>query len=173
MSAPLRPGLLAVARREVAWIRRDRVARLMVLVVPLIAFALLAMTFSNAVIRQLKVDVVDQDRSPSSLSLVQAIDAAPGVTVALRSADLTGAMHAIRSGEAIAATYIPQDFERDLMAGRRPQVVIFYNKQFFTPGQCRLRGAAGRHLGGDRRPAERRRRPPAPRRARWSSSNMC
>ena len=134
MNGPLRPGFLAVAAREVAWIRRDRVAQLMVFVVPLVAFALLAMTFGNAVIRQLKVDVVDQDRSPFSMTLVQAIDAAPGVTVGLRSADLTGAMHAIRSGEAIAATYIPQDFERDLMAGRRPQVVIFYNKQFFTPG---------------------------------------
>jgi ABC-2 type transport system permease protein len=134
MSEPLRPGLLAVAVREVAWVRQDPVARLMVLAIPLIAFALLAMTFSNAVIRQLRVDVVDQDRSQTSMTLVQAIDAAPSVTVALRSADLNGAMHAIRSGEAIAATYIPQDFERDLMAGRRPQVVIFYNKQFFTPG---------------------------------------
>jgi ABC-2 type transport system permease protein len=134
MSKALRPGLLAVAVREVAWIRRDPVARLMVLAIPLIAFALLAMTFSNAVIRQLKVDVVDQDRSHTSMTLVQAIDASPSVMVSLRSADLNGAMHAIRSGEAIAAVYIPQDFERDLMAARRPQVVIFYNKQFFTPG---------------------------------------
>ena len=134
MASPLRPGLLAVAVREVRWIRRDRVARLMVFVVPLIAFALLATTFSNAVIRQLRVDVVDQDRTPTSMTVVQAIDAAPGVTVAERTADLTGAMHAIRSGEAIAAAYIPRDFERDLVAGRRPQVVIFYNKQFFTPG---------------------------------------
>ena len=39
-----------------------------------------------------------------------------------------------RSGEAIASVYIPQDLERDLMGGRRPQVVVFFNKQFFTPG---------------------------------------
>jgi ABC-2 type transport system permease protein len=134
MVAALRPGLLAVMVREVAWIRRDRVAQLMVLVVPLIAFGLLAATFSNAVIRGLRVDVVDQDHSQTSMMLVQAIDAAPGVTVARRSPDLDGAMHAIRSGGAIAVTYIPRDFQRDLMAGRRPQVVIFYNKQFFTPG---------------------------------------
>ena len=81
MSKALRPGLLAVAVREVAWIRRDPVARLMVLAIPLIAFALLAMTFSNAVIRQLKVDVVDQDRSHTSMTLVQAIDASPSVLI--------------------------------------------------------------------------------------------
>ena len=134
MARPLRPGVLAVAAREVAWIIRDRVARLMSLTLPLVAFALLAMIFSNAVIRQLKVDVVDEDNSGTSMTLVQAIDAAPGVTVATRSSDLSGAMHAIRSGDVIAAAYIPRDFERDLMAGRRPQVAIFYNKQFLTPG---------------------------------------
>src|SRR6202008_1848777 len=60
--------------------------------------------------------------------------AAPSVTVATRSSDLNGATHAIRSGDAIAAVYIPQNFERDIMGGPRPQVVIFFNKQFFTPG---------------------------------------
>src|SRR5262249_56758325 len=34
--------------------------------------------------------------------------------------------------DAIAAVYIPADFERDLKAGRRPQVVAFYNQQFLT-----------------------------------------
>src|SRR5262249_33423419 len=38
----------------------------------------------------------------------------------------------IRAGKAIAAVYVPADFERDLKAGRRPQVVAFYNQQFLT-----------------------------------------
>ena len=33
---------------------------------------------------------------------------------------------------ASVAVYIPADFERDLKAGRRPQVVAFYNQQFLT-----------------------------------------
>ena len=37
-----------------------------------------------------------------------------------------------RSGKAISAIYIPADFERDLKAERRPQVVGFYNQQFLT-----------------------------------------
>lgn len=129
-------GVLAVAAREVRWIARDRVALLLVIAIPLLAFALLAATFGNAVIRDLRVDIVDQDRSQSSQDFVQAINAAPGVLVAERSADLSGAMHAIRSGSALAAVYIPRNLERDLMAGRRPEVVVFYNKQFFTPGNA-------------------------------------
>jgi ABC-2 type transport system permease protein len=134
MSAPLSPGLVNVAVREALWIWRDRVALALVIGVPLFAVALLSLTFSNAVIRDLRVDVVDQDRTPTSMTYVQALNAAPGVNVARRSTDLNAAMHAIRSGAALAAVYLPRDLERDIAAGKRPQIVIFYNKQYFTPG---------------------------------------
>jgi ABC-2 type transport system permease protein len=114
--------------------RRDEIALLLTILVPVIAFAILTITFSNAVIRNLKVTVVDADRTPTSLTYVQAIASAPGVTVAERSGDMSGAMRAIRSGDAIAAVYIPENFERDILAGRRPQVVTLYNRQYFTPG---------------------------------------
>ncbi|WP_376706269.1 ABC transporter permease (plasmid) [Mesorhizobium sp. ISC25] len=134
MRGTRRFGIVDVAFREVAWICRDKVALLLVVVIPLIAFAVLSATFSNAVIRDLRVDVVDQDRTKTSEAFVLAINSAPSVAVARRSSDLNGATHAIRSGDAIAAVYIPANFERDIMGGRRPQVVIFFNKQFFTPG---------------------------------------
>lgn len=127
-------GFLAVATREARWLWRDRVARLIVIMLPLLAFGLLSATFRNAVVRDLGVDVVDQDRSRASSLFVQAIDAAPNVRIVARSSDLNRAMHAIRSGEAIAAVYIPRDFERDLLAQKRPKIVIFHNKQFYTPG---------------------------------------
>ena len=134
MRAPPRPGILAVATRELRWMRHDRVALFLCIGLPLLAFALLALTFSNAVIRDLRVSVVDADRTPTSMIYVQAVASAPAVTVAQRSSDLNGAMHAIRSGDAIAAVYIPPDFERDLIARKRPQIIVFYNRQFFTPG---------------------------------------
>ena len=56
------PGILLVATRELRWMRRDGVALFLVLGVPLIAFAILAYTFSDAVIRNLRVTVVDADR---------------------------------------------------------------------------------------------------------------
>jgi ABC-2 type transport system permease protein len=134
MSAPLRPGFVNVAVREALWIWRDRVALALVIGVPLFAIALLSLTFSNAVIRDLRVDVVDQDKTQTSMTYVQALNSAPGVTIAQRSSDLTAAMHAIRSGAALAAVYLPRDLERDIAAGKRPQIVIFYNKQYFTSG---------------------------------------
>jgi ABC-2 type transport system permease protein len=134
MRARPQPGMLLVATRELRWMWRDRLALLLTIGVPVIAFAILAMIFGNAVVRNLRVTVVDGDRSPTSLTYVQAVASAPGVSVADRSSDMTSAMHAVRSGDAIAAVYIPENFERDLAARRRPQIVVLYNRQYFTPG---------------------------------------
>ena len=134
MKPPPRPGMILVAAREWRWMVRDRLALFLAIGVPLIAFAILAWTFSNAVIRNLNVSVVDEDGTPLSRQYVQAISSAPAVNVTHRSSTLTDAMQAIRSGEAIAAAYIPPNFERDLLDKKRPQIVVFYNRQFFTPG---------------------------------------
>src|SRR5215469_9080246 len=134
MKPPPCPGIILVAARELRWMRRDRLALFLAIGVPLIAFAILAATFSNAVVRNLSVSVVDADRSPTSLIYVQAVASAPGVSVAERSGDLTSAMHVIRSGEALAAIYIPEHFERDLIDRKRPQIVVLYNRQYFTSG---------------------------------------
>lgn len=134
MRPAARPGMLLVAARELRWMRRDRLALFLSIGVPIIAFVILAGIFSNAVVRNLRVSVVDADRSSTSLTYVQAIASAPGVSVAERSGDMTSAMHAIRSGDAIAAIYIPENFERDLIDRKRPQIVVLYNRQYFSPG---------------------------------------
>src|SRR5579864_2893430 len=66
MRAPARPGMLLVATRELRWMRRDRLALFLTIGVPIIAFVILAGIFSNAVVRNLRVSVVDADRSPTS-----------------------------------------------------------------------------------------------------------
>jgi ABC-2 type transport system permease protein len=140
MKPPPRPGLGLVALREIRFFRRDRAGYLLVIVVPLIAFAVLTWAFSSAVVRGLNVVVVDADRSDVSAKLIQSIGAAPGLRVAERADDLKNATRAIRSGQAIAAVYIPPLFERDLLAARRPQIITFYNAQYFTPGNIASRG---------------------------------
>jgi len=100
--------------------------------VPLFAYAVLTAVFSHPVIRELGVVVVDADRSDTSRAFVEQVAASPNLSIVERPGDLTSAASAIRAGKAIAAVYVPADFERDLKAGRRPQVVAFYNQQFLT-----------------------------------------
>jgi len=132
MKPPAKPGFLLVARREWRWLLHDRAALILIFGVPIFAFAVLSAVFSHPVIRGLGVVVVDADRSDTSRAFVEEVAAAPGLSIAERAGDLASAARAIRSGEAISAVYLPADFERDLKAERRPQVIAFYNEQFLT-----------------------------------------
>ncbi|HEV2624245.1 MAG TPA: ABC transporter permease [Xanthobacteraceae bacterium] len=127
-----KPGFWLVARREWRWLLHDRVAVILIFGVPLFAVAVLTAVFSHPVIRGLGVVVVDEDRSATSRVFVEEVAASPSLSIVERAGDLASAARAIRSGEAIAAVYVPPDFERDLKAERRPQVVAFYNEQFLT-----------------------------------------
>ncbi len=132
MRPPPKPGFWLVARREWRWIRRHRLALILIFGVPLFAFAVLTAVFSHPVIRGLGVVIVDADRSDTSRAFVEQVAVSPSLSIVERAGDLASAARAIRGGDAIAAVYIPADFERDLKAGRRPQVVAFYNQQFLT-----------------------------------------
>jgi ABC-2 type transport system permease protein len=132
MRRPPKRGFLLVARRELRWLLHDRVALILIFGVPLFAFVVLSAVFSHPVIRGLGVVVVDADRSETTRAFVQQVAASPSLSIVERTGDLASAARAIRSGEAIAAVYLPANFERDLRAERRPQVVAFYNQQQLT-----------------------------------------
>jgi ABC-2 type transport system permease protein len=127
-----KPGFWLVAAREWRWLLHDSVALVLIFGVPLFAFVVLTAVFSQPVIRGLGVVVVDADRSDTSRALIEQVAASPNLRIAARTGDLASAASAIRSGEAIAAIYIPANFERDVKAERRPQVVGFYNQQYLT-----------------------------------------
>jgi ABC-2 type transport system permease protein len=127
-----KPGFWLVAQRECRWLFRDRVALLLIFGVPLFASVVLTTVFSHPVIRGLGVTVVDEDKSDASRALVEYVAASPSLKIVDRSGTLSTAVQDIRSGKAISAIHIPPDFERDLKAERRPQVVGFYNQQFLT-----------------------------------------
>ena len=132
MKPRAKPGFWLVAAREWRWLFRDRVALLLIFGVPLFTFVVLGAAFSHPVIRGLGVVVVDADRSDTSRALIEQVAASPNLSIAARTGDLASAASAIRSGDAIAALYIPANFERDVKAERRPQVVGFYNQQYLT-----------------------------------------
>src|SRR6202040_1972009 len=76
--------------------------------------------------------VVDEDKPDASRALVEYVAASPSLKIVDRSGTLSTAVQDIRAGKAISAVHIPPDFERDLKAERRPQVVGFYNQQLLT-----------------------------------------
>ena len=144
-----------VARREWRWLLHDRAALILIFGVPLFAFAVLTAVFSHPVIRELGVVVVDADRSETSRAFAEEVAASSGLSIVERAGDLASAARAIRSGDAIGAVYVPADFERDLKAGRRPQVVGFYNQQFLTAAGIASSGLSDSLTSASKRAVER------------------
>jgi ABC-2 type transport system permease protein len=153
MKRPARPGLLLVAAREWRWLMRDRLAPLLIFGVPLLAFAILIAVFTHPVIRGLRTVVIDDDRSQSSRGLIEVLAASPNLRIAERAEDLSSATRALRSGNAIAAVHIPANFERDLKAQRRPQVVAFYNQEQLTAAGLAAQGLRDALLAAAQRAA--------------------
>jgi len=129
-----KPGILLVLRRELLWIRRRRIITFMALVFPLALFALLAAVFNTGLPTSLPIAAIDRDQSALSRQILRLIDATPDVNVALYVADLHEGRSLIAAGKAYALVLLPENLERDVKAGRRPDVVVFYNNQFMTIG---------------------------------------
>ena len=150
-----RTGFLLVFWREIGWLRRRPFLLALTTLVPAALAAVLTAIFSAGLATKLPVGVLDLDGSQLSRSVVRMVDGTPDVAVALRVADLAEGRAAILSGRIHGLLMLPRDLERDVLAGRRPEVVFFYNTQMLTTGNLVLRGinaavpsaAAGIRLG--------------------------
>lgn len=136
----LRPGFWLVFWRELAWLRRRPFLLALTTIVPLSLMALLTAVFSAGLATRLPIGVLDLDGSDLSRFVIRTVDAAPDVAVATRVAELAEGRRMILSGEIKGLLYLPKNLERDVAAGRQPEVVFFYNTQTLTTGNLTVRG---------------------------------
>ena len=136
----LQPGFWLVFWREILWLRRRPFLVALTVVVPLLLMALLTTIFSAGLATRLPIAVLDLDGSELSRTIVRAVDATPDTAVALHVAELSEGRRLIVSRQVRGLLMLPRNLERDVLAGRRPEVVFFYNTQTLTIGNLVLRG---------------------------------
>jgi ABC-2 type transport system permease protein len=138
----IQPGFWLVFWREFSWFRRRPFLVAVTAVIPLTLMALLTAIFSAGLVTRLPIAVLDLDRSDLSRSIIRIVDATPDTAVAVRVADLAEGRHLIVSRRVRGLLMLPLNLERDVIAGRRPEVVFFYNTQTLTIGNLVLRGVS-------------------------------
>jgi ABC-2 type transport system permease protein len=126
--------------REVDWLRRRPFLFAFTTIVPLALMALLTGVFSAGLATRLPIAVLDLDSSDLSRSIIRMVDASPDTAVAVRVGELAEGRGMILSGKVHGLLMLPQNLERDVFAGRRPEVAFFYNTQTLTIGNLTLRG---------------------------------
>lgn len=120
----MNPGrLAAMARKEWIQLRRDPRSMAMAFLLPL----LMVVFFTYAIswdLDDIRLAVVDQDRTPESRALVERFTASGYFTVRFTPGQPTAIERLLSRGQARAALVIPPGFARDL-AARRPAPVQF------------------------------------------------
>jgi ABC-2 type transport system permease protein len=138
----IRPGFWLVFWREAGWLRRRPFLLGLTTIVPLAQMALLAAIFSAGLATRLPIGVLDLDSSDLSRTIIRMVDATPDSAVAVRVGDLAEGRGMILSGKIHGLLMLPRDLQRDVFAGRRPEVVFFYNTQTLTTGNLAVRGVS-------------------------------
>lgn len=137
----------AAARREMAALRARPRELLMLSVLPVVSWGFFLALLAPGSPADLPVSVVDLDHSALSRRLARAIDAAPSMRVAEIAASTDEAARGVREGRTYAIVSVPAEFERDVLRGRAPTVVVDYNAQWLLPGSLVRRDA--RAAAGD------------------------
>ncbi|TBZ83819.1 ABC transporter permease [Rhizobium leguminosarum bv. viciae] len=136
----MHPGFILVFTREFHWFRRRPFLLFLTTVLPLLLMGLLAAVFSAGLATRLPIAVLDQDGTDLSRQIIRMVDATQDTSVALAVSDLAEGRQLILSGEVHGLLMLPRNIERDVLSGRRPEVVFFYNTQTMTTGNLVVRG---------------------------------
>ncbi|QZP07624.1 ABC transporter permease [Caenibius sp. WL] len=126
-------------RREIGFLRSSFPDLSLISWIPLLLMAVVAIQMSAGVMRQLPIAVIDEDGTAIARELIRRLDAAPGLRVAARSADMQDAEQAVRSRTVYAILLIPRDTERAILRGETGNLTVFYNASYSTPSGAALR----------------------------------
>ncbi|HWZ39041.1 MAG TPA: ABC transporter permease [Bradyrhizobium sp.] len=136
----VKPGFGLVFWRELRWLRRRPFLLALTTYGPLALMALLTAIFSAGLATRLPIGVLDLDQTELSRAIIRTVDATPDAAVQIHVAELAEGRQLIQSSQIYGLLMLPQNLQRDVFSGRRPEVVFFYNTQKMTPGNLVLRG---------------------------------
>lgn len=101
---------------------------------PLLLFILIGANFSAGTLLDLPVAVMDNDHSSLSRKLIRGLDAGSHAKVVIYQDNVENALTDLRSADVYGLLYIPHNFEADVLAGRQPSPVLYYNSLFYGSG---------------------------------------
>ena len=120
-------------RKEFTQIRRNSFLPRLIIIYPIVIMCVMPWIM-NMEVKNIAVDVVDNDRSTQSQQLVHEIEANKYFVFHGQQPTYAAALNNIEHSETDIAVVIPQNYSRDLTLGRMPQVLIAANAVNGTKG---------------------------------------
>ena len=118
-------SVLQIVRRPIYWVA--------FFVLPLFCFMLLPSLMQEGLPSKVPAAMIDKDGSALSRKVTQNLAGMQMVNLTKDCNSYTEARHLMQEGHIFGFFLIPEDFERDLLSGRKPVITFYTNMTYFVP----------------------------------------
>ncbi len=134
MNSIINTPLFKVMRRETRRIAGSWVLIFSTMIAPVVAFLIIIWLFSDGVVRDLPVAVVDLDHTTFSSRVTRMVDATPACKVKWRLHSLDEAKQLMDGGKIEAIVVLPSGLEQNVFSNRAPVVAVYINNTNVVKG---------------------------------------
>ncbi len=120
-------------QKEFLQMRRNAFMPKIIFIFPIMVMCVMPWVM-NQEVRNIVVDVVDNDRSQQSQQIVHRIEASPYFFFGGQQPSYSAALKDVERGKADIVLVVPQNYGRDMVNGRQPQLLIAANAVNGTKG---------------------------------------
>lgn len=131
----MKPTFLSILARELRLLTGDPLLLSMVSWVPVSLYLIMWLIFCQGVATNIPMGIVDLDNSQISRGLIRQYDASPSITIDKYFISVAQGKEQLQAGKIYGLVVIPDNFEKDVIVGRPPQVTAFVNTQFLLTGK--------------------------------------
>lgn len=133
-------GLIAVVKRECHVLTSKTLFLFTTVLFPLFALFFMSSIFGNGMIDKIPVAVVDEDFSEMSREITRLCSAVPEIRVTEVVHNTAEARDKLLAKKIYAYLIIPHDFQNDVMANRKTELVLCYHYAFLSVGSEVMQG---------------------------------
>lgn len=126
-------GFRAIFRRSVLQLVRRPIYWVGILLLPLFCFIFLTSLMESGLPTQVPAAIVDKDGSKLSREISQTLASMQMVKVEASPESFSQARHLMQEGKIFGYFLIPDNYEADLLAGRKPNITFYTNMTYFVP----------------------------------------
>ena len=118
-------SLVQIVRRPITWAG--------FIGLPLFIFLFFASFLDKGLPTRIPAGIVDKDGTSLSREITQTLGGMQMVDIHVTPDSYTEARHAVQRGEIYGFFLIPENFQANLMAGRKPEITFYTNAVYFVP----------------------------------------
>lgn len=126
-------GIKALMFRSLREMARKPLYWFAIFGMPLFCFFFLTDLMKDGLPTRVPAGIVDKDHSAISRQVTQNLESMQMVNLVQEANSFTEARHAMQEGRTFGFFLIPENFERDLMAGKSPVITFYTNMTYYVP----------------------------------------